>query len=91
MCEVFSALCNNFTWTLVPSSPTYNIIGRKWVYRIKQNPDGSVAHYNAHIVTKGFHQRPSFDFTDTFSPIVKLAILHLVLSIDVSQDGPYVN
>lgn len=34
------ALHTNQTWTLVPSQPTMNAIGCKWVYNIKQHHDG---------------------------------------------------
>ncbi|KAJ4721038.1 Retrovirus-related Pol polyprotein from transposon TNT 1-94 [Melia azedarach] len=55
----FLALHRNHTWSLAPLSPTQNIVGCKWVYRIKRNPDGSIARYKARLVAKGFHQRPA--------------------------------
>lgn len=39
-------------------------------------------------MAKGFNQRPSMDFIETFSPIVKLAMIYLVLSIDVNSKWP---
>ena len=38
----FDALLRNGTWTLVPPSPTMNIVGCKWVFRIKRNADGTI-------------------------------------------------
>ncbi|KAL5556778.1 hypothetical protein UlMin_039014 [Ulmus minor] len=68
MSDEYNALITNTTWSLVPSSPTQNIVGCKWVFRIKTNPNGTVARYKACLVAKGFHQCPGIDFTQTFSP-----------------------
>lgn len=54
MNEQFNALVNNCTWDLVPASSRVNIVGNKWIYRIKRNPDGSVARYKSRLVPKGF-------------------------------------
>ena len=56
MLEEFQALQSIGTWTLVPSSPHQNLVGGKWVFRIKQKHDGSIDRYKAHLVAKGFHQ-----------------------------------
>jgi hypothetical protein len=65
MSEEFTALMTNGTWSLVPPQPQFNVIGNKWVFRLKRNPDGSVARYKARLVAKGFHQRPGIDYKDT--------------------------
>jgi len=57
MFEEFNALLRNGTWTLVPPTSSMNIVGCKWVYRIKRKADGSVDRYKAHLVAKGFHQQ----------------------------------
>ena len=85
MCDEYDALLHNSTWTLVPFHHTQNIIGCKWVFRIKRNPDGSVARYKARLVAKGFHQRPGVDFTETFSPVVKPTTIRLILSLAISK------
>ncbi|CAN1136868.1 Retrovirus-related Pol polyprotein from transposon RE1 [Linum perenne] len=64
MNEEFNALLENNTWTLEGPSPQKKAIGNKWVFKIKRNPDGSVAR----LVAKGFHQTEGIDYTETFSP-----------------------
>jgi hypothetical protein len=80
-----SALLQNRTWHLVPRPRGKNIIGCKWVYKVKRKADGSVDRYKARLVAKGFKQRYGIDYEDTFSPVVKAATIRLVLSIVVSK------
>jgi hypothetical protein len=55
------------------------------VYQIKHKPDGSIDQYKARLVAKGFKQCYDIDYDDTFSPVVKLSTIRLVISIAVSQ------
>jgi hypothetical protein len=82
--EYLTLVCNN-TWHSVPPVSGRNLIDCKWVYKIKHKANGSIDHYKARLVTKGFKQRYSMDYDDTFSLVVKFATIRLVLSFDVSQ------
>lgn len=82
----FNALIQNGTWDLVPSRPEYNLVSNKWVYRIKRNADGSIEHFKARLVPKGFHQQEGVDFTEMFSPVVKPSTIHLFISLSVSNN-----
>jgi hypothetical protein len=85
MDEEYRALMKNNTWHLVSPSSASNIIDCKWVFKIKRKHDGSVERYKVRLVAKGFKQRFGIDYSDTFSPVVKLASIHIVLSLAVSQ------
>ena len=56
MSEEYDALIRNGTWELVPSDPSHNVVGCKWIFRIKRNFDGSIDRFKARLVAKGFHQ-----------------------------------
>jgi hypothetical protein len=71
MQEEFEALIKNKTWHLVPHPAGLNIIESKWASKLKHKPDGSIDHFKARIVGKGFKQQYGVDYNDTFSPVVK--------------------
>jgi hypothetical protein len=61
------------------------VIDCKWVYKIKHKADGTTDWYKARLVAKVFKQRYGIDYDDTFSPVVKMATIRIVLSIAVSR------
>src|SRR5258706_7040067 len=58
-------------------------IGCKWVFKLKLNPDNSIARYKARLVAKGYSQVPGQDFTETTSPVAQLPSYHTLLSLAV--------
>jgi histone deacetylase 1/2 len=82
----FDALLCNRTWSLVAPPPKANIVGCRWIYKIKKNADGSIERFKARLVAKGFHQQEGIDFNETFSPVVKHATIQIVLSLVVSYN-----
>jgi hypothetical protein len=44
----------NKTWHVVPPPKGKNVIGYKWVYKIKRKVDGTIDQYKACLVAKGF-------------------------------------
>uniref|UniRef100_A0A803NRU8 Integrase catalytic domain-containing protein n=1 Tax=Cannabis sativa TaxID=3483 RepID=A0A803NRU8_CANSA len=86
MSEEMVALKKNGTWTYVPLPSGRTPIGCKWVYKEKLNADGNVNRNKARLVAKGFHQQAGFDFTETFSPVVKPVTIRTVLSLAMTNN-----
>jgi histone deacetylase 1/2 len=81
----YDALIKNKTWHLVPPTKGRNIIDCKWVWKVKRKADGTLDKYKARLVAKGYKQRFGIDYEDTFSPVVKMATIRIILSVAISR------
>ena len=54
MIEEMDALTDNDTWDLVRSPTRKKVIGYRWVFTVKVNPDGLIARLKACLVAKGY-------------------------------------
>ncbi len=69
----------NVTWELIASPKDKNVIGCKWVYKIKHNADGFVNKYKARLVAKGYAQTYGIDYEKTYNLITKLMTLRAII------------
>jgi Reverse transcriptase (RNA-dependent DNA polymerase) len=86
MTQELNALATNNTWILVPPPTNQRIIGCKWVYKVKHKPDGSIEHYKARLVVKGYSQEAEIDYVETYSPVVRATTIRIILSLAVCSD-----
>ncbi|WVZ07545.1 hypothetical protein V8G54_020891 [Vigna mungo] len=75
------ALERNHTWTLVNLPAGKKPISCRWVYRIKHKADGSIDRYKTCLVARGFTQTEGLDYYETFSHVVKITTVRLVLAL----------
>ncbi|KAJ0454407.1 putative RNA-directed DNA polymerase [Helianthus annuus] len=86
-CEM-EALNRNNTWVVVDLPKGRKPIGCKWVYKIKYKANGEIERYKARLVAKGFNQKEGVDFGETFSPVVKMVTVRVVLKLAVNNEWP---
>jgi hypothetical protein len=74
------------TWTEVPRPSDKNVVGSKWVFRIKRKADGTIDKYKARLVAGGFTQIYGVDYFTSYSPVAKLTSFCTILAIAACHD-----
>ena len=69
------------TWRHEEAPPRANIIGSKWVLKVKKDAASNIVCYKACLVTQGFSQIGGVDYNDTYAPVAKLASTRAVIAI----------
>ena len=85
MTDEFDELLRNGMWSLVPTPINQKIVGCKWLFRIKRNPDGSISRFKARLVAKGYTQTPGTDFGETFALVVHPQTVKIILTIAMTN------
>lgn len=84
--EEIESLIKNKTWTLVNLPKDKNLIGCKWVYKLKTDINGKVKKFKARLVAQGFNQKFGVDYDQVFAPVAKHSTFRILLSVAASRD-----
>jgi hypothetical protein len=79
------SIMSNATWEVVERPYGFKPIGSKWVFKKKLRPDGTIERYKARLVFKSYSQKEGEDFFDTYSPMARLTIIRVLLSLVASH------
>ena len=84
--EEYASIMKHDTWDLVELPPDRRPVTCKWVFNVKQKADGSIDRYEARLVARGFTQAEGINYHETFSPVVKMTSIRVLLAITAIRD-----
>ena len=88
MREELEALRKNQTWELTDLPEGKRAVGCKWVFTIKQNPEGKIERYKARLVARGYSQVYGIDYDETFAPVAKMNTVRILISCAANFGWP---
>ena len=72
---------DNQVWTLVDPPQGAKVIECKWIFKRKADDT-----FKGRLVAKGFRQTHGIDYDETFSPVVMLKSIRILLAIAAYYD-----
>lgn len=72
-------------WEVVDRPKNYPVVGGRWHFKLKLNPDGSVNKHKARYVATGYTQTEGIDYNDTFAPTGRLASFRILVAIAAAK------
>ena len=77
----YDSLMENRTWKVVDLPSGRKALTTKWVLKKKLGPNGEILKYKARMVARGFQQMEGYDYTETYSGVVKASAYRLLFAL----------
>lgn len=71
--------------TLCTQTINRKVIGSKWVYKFKFKANGEIEKYKARVVAKGYTNKESIYYNETFSLVASLVSIRTLLAIALAN------
>jgi hypothetical protein len=68
-------------YCLVNCSLKMKVLSGKWVFKLKQDQDGTIIRFKARYVVKGFMQRFGVNYTNTYANVADIDTIQLLLAM----------
>ncbi|RDY05923.1 hypothetical protein CR513_10178, partial [Mucuna pruriens] len=81
MKEEIKAIKKNDNWELSNLPKGHEVIGVKWVFKIKKNAKEEVERYKARLVAKGYKQQHGVYYDEVFAPVTCMETIRLLISV----------
>ncbi|KAE8885345.1 hypothetical protein PF007_g10650 [Phytophthora fragariae] len=86
----YESLMKNLTWELVPrpkstKNKRVNILTSVWVLVVKRDEKGVIQRFKARLAVRGFLQKFGIDYLTTYSPVVRIESVRLVMILALMQ------
>ena len=81
MVEDYDSIVRNSAWEIIPRLVDKSVVGSIWIYKVKQDADGSVEKYKARFVARGFSQVEGIDYEDPFTPVARYSSIRSILAL----------
>ena len=88
--EEYDSIFKNSAWEIVPNLIDKSMVGSRFIYKVKQDVDGSVEKYKAIFVSRGFSQIEGIDYDETFAPVARYSSIRSILSLSAQTVGAFI-
>jgi len=80
MHDKMESIQSNKTFDLIPQDPSIKLVSAWWLFKIKYKADRLVNKFKAWWVAKGYSQLHGVDYNETYTPIIHINHLQLLLA-----------